>query len=334
MSSLRHHRRLGHRAILISLSLLLAIPVVTPVQAHAAPPREELDERIAEIMHRYDLDETRLAYAYRPADSDDEVVYNEDALFQSASVYKLPLNMYYYELEAAGLIESDELVNGYRLDICHEQSLVYSNNELSEGMINAMGGYRDFKESIAAYSGADLEAVDGEYFWNSVFSAKMLLETLQYLYNDTELFSECIYYMKQAQPEQYIKGGVTEYEVAQKYGYRSDEDGSIHIAVAGIVYTPEPFLLVILTNNVWSALELMSELAAAFCDYSLALGASNFEPAPDSIPSNDIETGSEPESDLKTECQDLVSSILPSLIRLASFLSPPMPDITFIKNKG
>ncbi len=336
MRSSRRCRRLGQRAILSILSMLLAIQIAVPAQAYSAPPREELNERLAEIMHIYDLDETRLAYAYSPADSDDVIVYNEDALFQCASVYKLPLNMYYYELESAGLIEPDALVNGYRLDICHKHSLVYSNNEMSEGMIKAMGSYRYFKESIAVYSGVDLETVDGEYFWNSVFSANMLLETVRYLYNNSELFSECIFYMKQAQPGQYIRGGVTQYEIAQKYGYLSDGDSSIQVAVAGIVYTPEPFILVILTNNVWGALELMSDLSAAFCDYNLSMTASKALQEKEPTPSPETKPAPEPEPDWEIQAHKLLLDLLPSFIRLASYLSPPMPvqTITFIKNTG
>ncbi|HIS66527.1 MAG TPA: hypothetical protein IAC18_03075, partial [Candidatus Scatomorpha merdipullorum] len=72
--------------------------------------------------------------------------------------------------------------------------------------------------------------------------------------------------MLAAQPDQYLKSGALGVPIAQKYGYER-YDGVLHVAVAGIVYTEEPFLLTILTRGSYAAVDAMGELCDAFAEW-------------------------------------------------------------------
>lgn len=174
--------------------------------------------------------------------------------------------MYFYELEAAGEIASDEPIYGVPLDYCHEQSLVYSNNELSQNMIDWIGSYRQFKDIAFGYTGLDDSLRDAEYYACGGFSARMMVGMLQTLWDDPETFGQEIEYLKEANPGEYLESGECGLEIAQKYGYEH-YDGILNICIAGIVYTDEPFLITVLTRGVGWAEVLMGELCDAFAEY-------------------------------------------------------------------
>ena len=124
-------KRPGRGRLRLLASLLLAALLLLPCSARADGAQETLDETMEELFERYRLTEKNVALGFRALSDGTEYWYNADKLFETASLYKLPLNMYFYELEAAGEIASDEPIYGVPLDYCHEQSLVYSNYELS-----------------------------------------------------------------------------------------------------------------------------------------------------------------------------------------------------------
>ena len=174
--------------------------------------------------------------------------------------------MYFYELEAAGEIASDEPIYGVPLDYCHEQSLVYSNNELSQNMIDWIGSYRQFNDIAFGFTGLDDSLRDAEYYACGGFSARMMVGMLQTLWDDPETFGQEIEYLKEANPGEYLESGECGLEIAQKYGYEH-YDGILNICIAGIVYTDEPFLITVLTRGVGWAEVLMGKLCDAFAEY-------------------------------------------------------------------
>ena len=189
----------------------------------------------------------------------------------AASTYKLPLNMYYYEQEAQGAISSDAIFAGFRLRDCHHYSLQYSNNEVSEAMQRGLGTYKQYKTVIAKYGGIPLDGLEPLYFQRNVFSAQFMLNTLKYLYENAEFFKEALGYLKAAQPNQYFKKYVTQYEIAQKYGQFGGSTNTV-----GIVYTPTPYLLAVYTQNVPGAESLIGKLNQLLCDYTNRVQVSTY----------------------------------------------------------
>lgn len=253
----------GRLRLLASL-LLAALLLCSPALADGAA--DELEAAVGALFEEYDLSERNFALGFRALSDGTEYWYNADKLFETASLYKLPLNMYFYELEAAGEIASDEPIYGVPLDYCHEQSLVYSNNELSQLMVDWIGSYRQFKEIAFGYTGLDESERSFDYYVSGGFSARMMAGMLQTLWDDPATFGQEIDYLKEANPGEYLESGECGLEVAQKYGYEH-YDGILNICIAGIVYTDEPFLITVLTRGVGWAEVLMGELCDAFAEY-------------------------------------------------------------------
>ena len=91
----------------------------------------------------------------------------------------------------------------------------------------------------------------------------MVLNILDYLYTHSEDFEEQLEHMLAAQPDEYLESGELDCEIAQKYGSQS-YNGVLHVAVAGIVYAEEPFLITVLTRSAYGAAEAMGRLCDAF----------------------------------------------------------------------
>ena len=253
----------GRLRLLASL-LLAALLLCSPALADGAA--DALDAAVGALFEEYDLSERNFALGFRALSDGTEYWYNADKLFETASLYKLPLNMYFYELEAAGEIAPDESIYGVPLDYCHEQSLVYSNNELSQLMVDWIGSYRQFKEIAFGYTGLDESERSFDYYVSGGFTARMMVGMLQTLWDDPETFGQEIEYLKEANPGEYLESGDCGLEIAQKYGYEH-YDGVLNICIAGIVYTDEPFLITVLTRGVGWAEVLMGELCDAFAEY-------------------------------------------------------------------
>lgn len=253
----------GRLRLLASL-LLAALLLCSPALADGAA--DALDAAVGALFEEYDLSERNFALGFRALSDGTEYWYNADKLFETASLYKLPLNMYFYELEAAGEMASDESIYGVPLDYCHEQSLVYSNNELSQLMVDWIGSYREFKDIAFGYTGLDESERSFDYYASGGFTARMMVGMLQTLWDDPATFGQEIEYLKEANPGEYLESGECGLEIAQKYGYEH-YDGILNICIAGIVYTDEPFLITVLTRGVGWAEVLMGELCDAFAEY-------------------------------------------------------------------
>ena len=245
-------------AFILSLALLI-LPVLAGGEDSSASP----DEFVAEIMDSYSFRDGNYAIAFRSMYDGETWLYNAGEYFKVASVFKLPLNMYFYEMETAGEIEPDAIVGGVRLDLAHYYSLEFSNNEISEAMLDYLGGYAQYKTDILKYIGGAADDVTDEYYYDNAFTAEMLLNILDYLYSHSQDFEGQLEHMLAAQPGEYLESGELDCEIAQKYGSQS-YDGVLHVAVAGIVYADEPFLITVLTRSAYGAAEAMGRLCDAF----------------------------------------------------------------------
>ena len=84
--------------------LLALLTFVLPAFAGGEESVPGPDEFVPEIMGEYFRSDENYAIAFRSMYDGETWLWNSDEYFKVASVYKLPLNMYFYELEAAGAI--------------------------------------------------------------------------------------------------------------------------------------------------------------------------------------------------------------------------------------
>lgn len=253
------------RTSLLILAILLAMAV--PAMAYELPADFSdltLEDAVAEFRAAYNLTEQNFSVSYLNTVTGEAYTYNDETMMVAASTYKLPLNMYYYEMERQGLVAPDAYIGriGATLDDAHYQSLVLSNNEVSIGMLYNLGEFRDYKELMRKYFTMEDGEIGSVYYVDNYYCTRMMVDALSYLYEYRADFEEMIAYMKEAQPGQYFKAGVTEYEVAHKYGMF---EGALNDV--GIIYAPQPFLLAVYTQDVSEV--VLGEIAALFTAYNV-----------------------------------------------------------------
>lgn len=263
-------------ALLLALSLCI-LPV------HAAEPEdgtvyftewsEGLDEIMADYMEEHGLSEKNFSMGYLYTGTGEYWYYNEEKLMIGGSIYKLPLNMRVTEKVLAGELSWDDRVAGVLLPEAQHMSIAYSNNPISEAMQRYMVGresgyYIDYRNEIAKYSGSFLESIPNGYYSGNVFSSEFMLNTILYLYNHQETFSDIIGYMTESTPGANFRLYEGDYTIAHKYGAKNAVLNDV-----GIIYTPTPFLLVVLTDGAANREEILGELCLLMTEYTLGLDA-------------------------------------------------------------
>ena len=192
------------------------------------------------------LDEGNFSISYYNPGSGERYSFGADRLMLAASTYKVPLNMYYYDLERAGELASDTLIQGYTLEACHEQSIVYSNNEISEAMIYAYpGSFFAYKNAMLELLGMEDAELAPDFYYDNYYSTGMMMAALERLYENTDDYEELIGYMKETFPQKgYFRRYVTDCEVAHKYGSFEGAENDV-----GIIYAEQLFLLAVYTYD-------------------------------------------------------------------------------------
>lgn len=259
------------RNFLQFLAMVLAFAALLSLSpATLASEGADLAALLGEYIQSKSINGGDISIAYYNTANGEEYLWNSEEYFTAASIYKLPLNMYYYELEAAGEISPDTRIGGHPLSSCHQHSLQYSNNELSEAMVSRLGTYQQYKTLIAKYGGIPLESLPNTYFTGNRFNTAFILNTLKILYDGQEFFADAIRYLKDATPGQWFETNIPDSEctIAQKYGWVVSDRTYAH--TAGIVYTEEPFLLVVFTRGVANGGGIIGDIARICYDYNLA----------------------------------------------------------------
>ena len=90
-----------------------------------------------------------------------------------------------------------------------------------------------------------------------------MVDTLKYLYDNSDRFEELIGYMKDAVPGEYFKAGVQEFEIAHKYGAINEFVNDV-----AIIYTPQPILLAVYTQGIHGE-GVCAQVARLVTDYTL-----------------------------------------------------------------
>jgi len=248
--------------------LLAAVLLLTVgVQAFEMPETfegETPETLIKAYMETRGLHEGNFAMSYYNTVTGEAYAFNDTKMMVAASTYKLPLNMYYYELERDGKIASDAYIPraDSTLDVCHRESLVNSNNDLSIGLLYNLGNFRTYKDCMRKYFTMTDAEIDPLYYADNYYCVRMMMDALRYLYENSADFEEMLDYMKLAQPGEYFEARVSEYEIAHKYGWF---EGAVNDT--GIFYTPQPFLLAVYTQDVSEA--VVGEVAELMTEYTV-----------------------------------------------------------------
>lgn len=263
------------------LCLLLAAALTGAGAAFAREGESVLDEgaltaMVEQYIQEKNLDPDNISVGYVYTATGDRWLYNEAQWYYSASCYKVPLMMMLAEKEHQGELSRESQVMGLQLGYAEESVLVYSHNDFAHLMMHFFGTDWECREGYQKYSDMPKEDYHEDFYNYSYFNIRFLTDVMETLYNEPERFPNIIDCLKRAQPDDYFHGCLGDrFEVAQKYGSYKSEYGDQNEwnNTAGIIYTPNPIVLVVMTKDlsVQKGEQVIQDLCLRFVDYTLAL---------------------------------------------------------------
>lgn len=255
-------------AVLAALCLLLSLVPAAFAAGDERFDNKSWEEITTAFLQSYGATQTgHVAIGYYNTVTGEEQYYNPDDYITVGSVYKVPLNMVYCERIANGEMTLESPVYSISYQILLRGTIIDSNNDYAKVLWDFLGGYHNYRRTIAPYMGEDPDTVIWTFYENNLFTARQMTTCLRLLYENPERFPYLLDTMKEAEPNNYFRRDEQRYTIAHKYGYNV-ENYHTYIADAGVVYTEEPFLLVMFTDNSPSAYELLAQYAVLMSDYT------------------------------------------------------------------
>ena len=215
----------------------------------------------------YGVKADNISFAYTYLATGETWFYNPDTWYYSASMYKVPLMMILAEKEADGELTQESDVKGLTLAYAEESILAYSNNDYAHLMLNYLGTDKEAREMYKQFSSLPDDYYDPDFIDYSYFTVRFMNDVMTTLYNAPERFPHIIDCLKRAQPTDYFHLYIDpELEVAQKYGSYKEFNNT-----SGIIYTPNPVILTVMTSDLARAELVIGEAARMFVDYTYTL---------------------------------------------------------------
>ena len=271
---MKHFRRLISTLAILCL-LLAMLPSAFATTVETAAPEEtpvsyegkSWEQVIDEFLARHGISEEQISLAYYNTVTGEEKYLRPDDYMVAASLYKVPLNMIFAEKVSKGEMGWDTILYSVPYQQLMEETLINSSNNYSEVLWLNLGGYQNFRRLAAPYMGVDADTVDWKYYENNFFTAKQMMHCLKTLYNEPERFPKLLDTMKLAEPNNYFSLYEDRYEIAHKYGF-NQEQYHLYLNDCGVVYTEDPIILVMFTDNVADAYEALADYCTTMCDYT------------------------------------------------------------------
>jgi len=239
----------------------------------------KVDALIKQYTDAGAVKESELAIAYTYLATGDSWYRNPDMWFYSASLYKVPLMMIMAEKESKGEIDQQTDIYGLPLSQVEKVVLVDSNNDYAHNSMKFITGETEKKAFekatrplYQAYSSLPETYYHKDFVEYSYITARFMNDVMSTLYNEQSRFPNVIDLLKQANPDSYyhLKLG-SKYEIAQKYGYYKDSRQTEWHNNTGIIFTPNPIVLTVLTADAKKGEQFMGDLAELFVNYTLEL---------------------------------------------------------------
>lgn len=230
---------------------------------------EELTRRIEEYMQSKNISTPGYCVGYCYTATGDKWFYNADEWYYSASLFKVPLMMLFAEKVHEGELTQDSVLYGQDLTTAEEKILIRSITSDAIVLMRYFGTETDCRTIYKKYSDLPDDYFISEYYSSNHFTARFMTDVMTTLCTNAEKFPNIIDCLKQAQPDEYFNLTVgKDYEVAQKYGRYE-----FLRHTAGIIYTPNPIVVVVMTSEKLNYQELISDTAKILVDYTLELDA-------------------------------------------------------------
>ena len=300
-----------------------------PTEEGAAEPVPDWDEIVQALLDEHNAYSTQVAAGYLNLVTGEEHYLNPDTYMAAASMFKLPLCMYFTELQQNGEVVWDEAAEHVSYKQLQDNILLFSSNEDAQVLWEKLGGFERFRKLTAHYMGASPDEMVGSVTTYNLYTPRQFIACLKLLYTESERFPGVLETMKQAMPDRYFCLNENRYDVAHKFGYvPSTTDGEDNLMNdCGIVYTSQPFALVLFTSNVAQGEQLLTAYCTAMCDYTetMAALAPPEAPAAEPVPETAAETAALPGLAPSEESAP-EAAVMPSFLsRLSAGLSSVLP---------
>ena len=227
------------------------------------------EQVVDQVLEECDVSRDQITAGYCNLVTGEEHYINGDEYKTAASMYKLPLNMYFTDLIQSGQFDWDSYYPNVTYEYVRDASLIYSDNDWSMFLWSSsvVGGYSKFRELTAPYMGVDLNDVPDNYYDDNIYTARQFINCLKLLYNEQERFPGIIDTLQQTEQERFFMLREPRFKIAHKYGYIS-QNGHSFMNDCGLAFTSQPIALVMFTENVDNAEELLTAYCTAVCEYT------------------------------------------------------------------
>lgn len=263
-------------AVLCLCTLLACVPAAFADGTDAEEMKIFNDSEIENIIKDYlssrSISAEKVSIGFCYTATGDEWFMNGDEWIYPASLYKVPLMMLLAEKVSSGELTQESNIGGMSVGQIEEYIIVYSNNDWAHTIRAYLGGdeaWRAEAKKYARLSDADYSA---DYMTYCYFTARYMTEVIETLYASPETFPNVIECMGQAKPGEYLRTNIEgQYTVAQKYGSYIEPNGTWNNHAAGIIYTPNPIIVTVMTRNVDNYNAVIGDIAELLTSYALTL---------------------------------------------------------------
>ncbi len=307
-----------------------AAPEAPASDEPAEVPARDWDGIVRDLLDTHKASESQVTLGYLNLVTGEEHYLNGDEHMIAASMFKLPLCMYYTELLKTGQTTWDEQKEGCTYKYVQDNVLLFSDNREAERLWEKLGGYGNFRRLTAGYMGTEPEEITGLIEQYNEFTARQFITCLKLLYTENERFPDVLETMKMAMPERYFRLNERRYPIAHKFGFNSATMPGEETVVndCGIVFGPQPFALVCFTRNMRSGEQILADYCTAMCDYTDSLYAAQQEAdakAAAEAAAAAAAAVTEPPAPEPVPAEEPATPLAALLARLSAFL-PDMPD--------
>ncbi len=236
-----------------------------------------IEKMVDDYLARKGIGKDRVGIGFCYTATGDEWFLNPDTWFYPGSMYKVPLMMILSERLRDGQIGEDTQIGGLDLDTVYNYVLVHSNNDYAHAvrrfLIDGQGGDEIWRKEAQQY--ARIDKYDERYMLYCYFSPRYMTQVMETLYHDPDRFPKVLDCLLQAEQGHYFRlpDEMRSYDVAQKYGSYIDNENTNWNHTTGIIYTPNPFIITVMTKNVGGSEQVIADLGVLFKDYALGLDA-------------------------------------------------------------
>lgn len=223
------------------------------------------------------INKNNVAIAYYDINTGDSIKINENISFLAASTVKVPINMLLYDMvykgeinenekltytdgdyeEGAGILQGQDLSQPLSIIDLSRYSIIYSDNIAINMIIDRVGIENRFAylESILNHN------VDHNENYTTADDSLKILKRLYENPDNNPYYENLINLIKNTVYHDRIDKLIPQQIVAHKIG-----DYNEYVNDIGIVYTKNPYIIVILTKNIPNANELIGQISKIIYD--------------------------------------------------------------------